>query len=485
MVAAVESCTNSFRDLTTRRLGDLRKQRNSHVPFLSLPSELQAYIIHLHIIPERHPNERLASLQLISWHWNELIKDDAQLWARIQFLSPSWKCAFTLSKDAPIDILVKGPSPKTQADFDTFVEKISSQTHRWRSARIAIPDLHPFVSALENPFPLLERLELNYNSSTTDTIAFQGGPRLRRLRAFRVNVNWDQAILSGLRELTFECLSVDGPTWGPKLRTLLESCPQLQKLRLFSITWNRIPAATSPPPPPPSTTPLVIPDLRHLDVNGVCPEVSRSIFPLAGSDRLHTIFLGFIGDREHQAVNDRVMDSLVRNGDRSLLRAIINRRKTPIIVVHINFSYTPPYMYLMESGPRNNIWLAIAAPNWKEEMRSLAVIVNDCGTDTQLQLTGPVGWIEESLVPEFSCLEEFKGTLKVIIPNQALGRSILRFLTEHEDAALGLGQIDFSFVDMANTEVSLSGTLRDLVVGFTAARPNIILNDKCGKPISL
>lgn len=478
MAAAVEICLERFNTLASRRLGGLRKQRNDHLPFHSLPPELHSHVIHLHVLSEKRPNERLASLEEVSWHWRQVIKDDPRLWTNIHFPSATWRHALNRSKDAPLDITVNGPKPQFEAGFDVFLNRVNNETHRWRSARISTPDIHPFQSALESHFPLLCSLELSHNRETAEQIELKGGRRLNRLRIHHVDVSWDQAITTKLEELTITFLAVDGTSWGPKLRTLLESSPNLRRLRLDKITPESSTQAAILPTPLPS--PLYLSKLCQINLSYVYPTVASFIVPLEASPRLHTVVLRFDGPDIHPTINKSVLSSLLGNGASSFLRSLLDNKVISQITISLYSTYGAPCLAFYDEGHKR-ISANIRLSDWKSELSSVAGIVNAYDVEVVLHLGT---WFEGTDDADMSSLGSFSGKLKLYLMQVSFSRPVLRLLTHSPTTCPHLTLVSFGYLNRRTSSRSVSTAFLHLVRGLKRLRPEVAITCKDDAPLT-
>ncbi|TFY62603.1 hypothetical protein EVG20_g6645 [Dentipellis fragilis] len=265
-------------------LATLRYGRNRICPVNTLPPEILVRIFQdFNVSPgNRRRRSYVASLRLgwivvthVCRYWRQVALSFNALWRKICFsLGKDWTMEM-LRRSGNVPIIYKqhfgSPRFRLQPNVETIVQHMHRiQTLSFQAGSFA---LDPLFTALMNPAPVLENLELYAFHDSAEFPArqlpeqfFEGqAPRLHRIAMHNIHINWQSPILTRVRYLE---IRADGdPGWAyefahklPVLRDMLDglaTAPDLETLILVNAMSNG-PASIE--------CPVRLPQLRRLVV---------------------------------------------------------------------------------------------------------------------------------------------------------------------------------------------------------------------------
>lgn len=468
----METCLNSLQDDVLRQLIPLRKQRNTLLPIHTLPEELQIEILARSLRREKHPTKRLARLETVCDHWWRVIKQAPRLWAYIQYPCTSWVYALSHSRNAPIDLVIKERDTRRNLQlegFDSFFDTVSKQTDRWKSVRVTLLDLQAVLPTLEEPFPILESLDLNNRGVESSELRLKAAPQLRRVRIRQVSLVWDHAVVSGLESLSLSAMNVPGESWGVQLRAVLESSPRLDRLRLCAITGN----SYLPPDASIHTTayPLVLPLLHALTIRGVDARVLRSLLRIQASEVMHILYL----QSSLRSLGEDVLASLVGDGENNgLLRHVLKTRNISQLGISVRVSRSTATLHI-EDSDRQHIRVEFEVGNWRMALSQIATrVLNEFTLEVDLGVSGSVDRVGgPPNIREIQYLGDINGLKTLGIQDKAFTRPILQWLTQSPRNCPALTSVVLGL----DATRDLSSEIRGLLLDLAQLRPNIIASD--------
>jgi hypothetical protein len=213
---------------------------NTLLPINCLPPEILTKIFTAFICLDQtyfhNGDGQWVRLANVCRHWRFLIAGTPMLWRFPLFANVEIAAAMLArSQQSPLVIKTRG------VDSPDAIELALFHLFRIQILHIARSDTSSFkrfLAAMDQPAPLLEALDLRYetirpaNSDITLSLALFGAdtPRLRHVHIRQLDVPWDLPLLSGLSHLEI---------WGSKIKpspttfcNVLSRCPALQTLIL-------------------------------------------------------------------------------------------------------------------------------------------------------------------------------------------------------------------------------------------------------------
>lgn len=308
------------------RITQLRKHRNGLSPFEGLPYELKLSILKRAVLYEPDRTGRAVELCRVSTVWRQFILNAPPLWATIDISSPSWQHALVRSKGTPISVHIPRSVRSNGVIMDLFVATILGHSHRWRSVRVPATQSEQLQVALEDPLPLLERLEIG--NQTERPLIIGGGPRLRHLD-LRTDFILSGPTLSRLQILILDCFQVEGMPWVVRLRTALAACSELLKLHITEIDTDNITDHELDLPRPP----LSFPNLQSLKLWCNSSSILAGMFPITDIRKLShlTVFT----DRDSPYIDTHVFPSIIDATGRGLLSALLEGTQISYLDINI------------------------------------------------------------------------------------------------------------------------------------------------------
>lgn len=202
----------------------------------TLPNELLISIFGRSIANSDSVHTR-ATLALVSRYWKDVIYSTPALWTTLRTSVWGYRAllGLTNSQEMPLDVDMTVRSVYDHRPKEAL-EKICKQLHRWRSATLRIPFDRRLMKSFHPKAPLLEYLSIEPTDSQRQFLfnPFQKhAPKLRSISLNRVEVPWNNGILSGLEALELKNIS-DGPT-GVQITSILKLSPRLSSLKLHNV----------------------------------------------------------------------------------------------------------------------------------------------------------------------------------------------------------------------------------------------------------
>lgn len=256
----------------------LKALRNDRVIACRIPDELIIEIAKRAQQADTESNEWIR-LSHICGRWRRVVVETPLLWTCIQANNVERATAFLhRSHNASVNVTLSCRLPADQQLV--FTDLINSQAHRVQSLSLCLPstDLVTISALLNSTLPQLRSLRLKdprqqtlHGSYTPDRIFFHpkrpSDPPLHTLVLESVSLSWDLPILRDLRVLEISRLrsprteQTTAPQWLriSQLLDILESCPNLERLKVSTIG----PAYSTFRVDPQTPVSRVVP-LRHL-----------------------------------------------------------------------------------------------------------------------------------------------------------------------------------------------------------------------------
>ncbi|KAF8061774.1 hypothetical protein FPV67DRAFT_1422547 [Lyophyllum atratum] len=249
-------------------LSTVRTRLNDLAPVSRLPTEVIEDVFGICVswlYEHRKPEHRLAWTQVCR-RWRCISFNAARLWRCIDLCDSRIAHEFLIrSGSAPIHLISTSPSRLCIGDLQNHAERVKSL------------DVHLFPEDLTNLFssfgpnlPNLTSLTLKVPPVSTNFILDITAriPRLTRVALDCVSIPWN--LCTGLTHLSLRGLGAGFAPSLRQLRSIFESSPNLEHIRLGCISPALLPTSDTPP----SATALIpLPYLRELFIAAKAPVI--------------------------------------------------------------------------------------------------------------------------------------------------------------------------------------------------------------------
>ncbi|KAG8998713.1 hypothetical protein FRB93_013492 [Tulasnella sp. JGI-2019a] len=213
-----------------------RQERNQSLPINRLPIELLTNILHLHINNKSaSPFRDLHNLLQVSVQWYNLVKRSSVLWS-VVCPSDAAKLTTVLANSGASLLDIRCP-PDYPNVPNLFLERVFVQSERWRSVKLESTATESVQSFVAQQAPRLSELQIvmqSFDQHGMVEIPNHILSRLRHLKLYRIALQWNPEVLSGLVSLDLTCLGSTGLISVSQLIGILRASSDIAELGIGS-----------------------------------------------------------------------------------------------------------------------------------------------------------------------------------------------------------------------------------------------------------
>ncbi|KAG9032688.1 hypothetical protein FRB95_001116 [Tulasnella sp. JGI-2019a] len=244
----MQAVQSSLNDRISSIISQRRTYRNTIASRIyTIPLEIFTRILLESIEEVEWDLERLHALACVSKYWSSIVLSTPQLWTVVRYETGQyssdpphlWKIALKRSMQLPISCQIHARERGMLSEKDSLaLERISAESHRWRSMDFKgfIPP--KVIRFLASPCPNLESLSLKPSGHLALTdLEIPFGEHLHSIWLNCISLRWDECMLHDLRTLSLHMNrgweADGGPSWQ-QILAILSRSPRLEVLELVN-----------------------------------------------------------------------------------------------------------------------------------------------------------------------------------------------------------------------------------------------------------